>query len=279
MALDKKNLVIRALSGFVYVALIIGAVILGGIASSILFTVFAVMGSCELEKAYLSQSNPSNWLAIWCFDALLMICLLIAPYLTSGFSILIFIPLLFIRFIIQLFIRQRYPLKSIATTIFALIYIGIPLAIVIFAVGLCSNPWKIVCILAMIWINDTGAYLTGSSFGRHKMFPRLSPKKSWEGFFGGMLFNIAAAFVFYYCFDLHGEFLIRSVGAWIFIGVNVTVWATFGDLFESLLKRSLGIKDFGNIIPGHGGILDRIDSLLCVAPGLLITLPLLLLFY
>ena len=117
----------------------------------------------------------------------------------------------------------------------------------------------------MIWLNDTGAYCTGSLLGRHKMFPRVSPKKSWEGFAGGLLFCVAAA-VGAWCFGIQGWDLWQ----WLVAGAVACAASTYGDLFESLLKRNAGIKDSGNLIPGHGGILDRIDSLLMVAPAFML---------
>jgi phosphatidate cytidylyltransferase len=118
----------------------------------------------------------------------------------------------------------------------------------------------ILWMFALIWINDTGAYCVGSTMGKHRLCERLSPKKSWEGFFGGMAFCIIASGI--YALIAHGDMLTS-----IAFGLLVCVFATWGDLFESMLKRSAGVKDAGNIIPGHGGVLDRIDSLLFVAPA------------
>ena len=117
-----------------------------------------------------------------------------------------------------------------------------------------------------IWINDTGAYLSGRTFGRRKLCERLSPKKTWEGFWGGFILTLAAgaATPFVLCQS------VDKLPIWVIYAALVSVFATFGDLFESLIKRRLGVKDSGNLIPGHGGILDRIDSLLAVAPFALI---------
>ena len=122
-------------------------------------------------------------------------------------------------------------------------------------------------VLAMfmfIWINDTGAFCVGSLIGRRRLFERISPKKSWEGFWGGLVFCIAFSIFFALVFDKF--FYNLPVNIFIAFAIVVSVFATFGDLFESLLKRSAGVKDSGKIMPGHGGILDRIDSLLMVGP-------------
>jgi phosphatidate cytidylyltransferase len=113
---------------------------------------------------------------------------------------------------------------------------------------------------ALIWVNDTGAYCVGSTMGKHRLCERLSPKKSWEGFWGGMAFCVIASVIY-------ALIMNYNVLASVAFGIIVSLFATFGDLFESLLKRSAGVKDSGKLIPGHGGVLDRIDSLLFVAPA------------
>jgi phosphatidate cytidylyltransferase len=123
-----------------------------------------------------------------------------------------------------------------------------------------------------IWLYDTGAYCIGMLLGKHRLFERISPKKSWEGVFGGIAACIAGAYATFYWFDEF--FQVPDLATWIGLSVVVAVFATFGDLVESLVKRTVGVKDSGNILPGHGGILDRIDSLLLVAPAVLIYLML-----
>ena len=271
MAIDLKNLSIRTVSGLVYAGLLVGAIVLGGIACSILFSVLAVIGCYELENHTVRRENSTGWRATWVVDSAALVALIFS----CGFAHNSFLPalfmlwviLVFLRFAMQVFINHDRPLKSIAVFTFTQFYLGLPLAMLTSAVVTCSNPWIIVCAIALIWINDTGAYLVGSLIGRRRMFPRLSPKKSWEGFFGGLAFNIGAAFIFFYCFHLKDATLLSNVQGWIYVGMCVTAFATLGDLFESMLKRSLGIKDFGKAIPGHGGVLDRIDSLLFVVPG------------
>lgn len=271
MGLDYKNLSVRTISGLVYAGLLVGAIVLGPWAMAIVGSVFAVIACYELEGNSVGRDNPSNWKLTWYIDAAALVFLIFSfagSNHSTALCACIFIALLFLRFFMQLFIKQENVLKSISLFPFSLLYIGVPLSMLVAAVASVSNPWIIVCAIAMIWINDTGAYLVGCTLGSHKMFPRLSPKKSWEGFLGGLAFNIGAAFIFYYCFDLRNNDILANVDGWIFIGLCVTAFATLGDLFESMIKRSLGIKDFGTIIPGHGGVLDRIDSLLFVVPCL-----------
>lgn len=274
MALDKKNLIVRTASGLIYAGLLVGMVIIGSVATAIVLAVFAVIAAYEIESNVLSKHNP-EWINTYMIDAatlatLIFSCML--PHSTGPVGIFIWVILIFTRFFIQVFLKTVNPLKSLSIFAFEQFYIGVPLALFVVIVDLIPEHWVIVCALSMIWINDTGAYLIGSLAGRHKMFPRLSPKKSWEGFVGGLVFNIGAAFIFFYCFHLNFYPAISNVEGWIFIGICITAFSTIGDLFESMLKRSIGIKDFGSIIPGHGGVLDRIDSLLCVVPSVVFAL-------
>lgn len=270
MALDLKNLSIRAISGLVYAGLLVGALFLGPLATAILGSVLAAGASLEMCRNTVGRDNPGKWGMTWFIDAACLVFLIFSfvAMSDSRFSIcmIFFAILVFTRFLLQVFMHQENPLKSISIFTFEQVYIGIPLGLLVAAVGALPSHWIVICAVAMIWISDTGAYLVGCTIGRHKLFPRLSPKKSWEGFLGGLIFNIGAAFIYFYCFHLDQGLFLSNVQGWIFISICVTAFATLGDLFESLLKRSLGIKDFGNIIPGHGGILDRIDSLLCVVP-------------
>ena len=127
-------------------------------------------------------------------------------------------------------------------------------------------------------MNDTGAYLVGCTIGRHRLFERISPKKSWEGFWGGLLFSALTALAYFYFINNEAPNFANSIVFYIGLGLVVPVFATFGDLVESMFKRSIGVKDSGNLIPGHGGILDRIDSLLFVIPAVYIYLEVMCLF-
>lgn len=270
MNLDIHNLLIRTVSGLVYAGLLIGAIVLGPLATAILASLLAVAASYELDRNTVGKENEGRWFMSWTVNAASLIFLIFSFISLSdnrfAICLVFFVVLLFSRFLIQIFLDQHNPLQSISLYTFEQVYIGLPLGLLVAAVGAVSNPWIIVCAIAMIWISDTGAYLVGSLLGRHKLSPRLSPKKSWEGFLGGLVFNIGASVIYFYCFHLDEGRFLSNVQGWIFIGICVTAFATLGDLFESMLKRSLGLKDFGRLIPGHGGVLDRIDSLLCVVP-------------
>jgi phosphatidate cytidylyltransferase len=174
--------------------------------------------------------------------------------------------------IIELYGKNEKPFDSLAHTFFPVLYIGLPLCLFPFAAfshtGLSTllpysgtfSPGIVIGFFALTWANDTGAYLVGITFGRHRLFERISPKKSWEGFFGGLIFAAMLGWL------LSGWLGVVSSIHWVVIALIVSVFGTYGDLIESMLKRSVDTKDSGNIMPGHGGFLDRFDSALTAFP-------------
>lgn len=263
-----KNLITRSLSGIVYVALIVGAILAGNLWFVVLTIIFAMVGIHEFQTLLQPRLQSYCGLAIRSLDMLMAATLQLS--ILPELGLLLFTPFIFVfyilaRFILALYDKGDAPFASAGRSVFSLIYIALPLLILNFLYLISSK--LVLVAFVMIWLNDTGAYCVGSMLGRHKLFERLSPKKSWEGFFGGLAFCIGAGVVCHYM--KLPEF---SLGGWIGLGFTVCVFSTWGDLFESLMKRNLGVKDSGNLIPGHGGILDRIDSLLFVGPAVLLYL-------
>lgn len=255
-----KNWIIRALSGIVYIGIIVGCLFWGSIPFSVLAALFGVMAVIEFEK--ICEGITEHTLPILLLDAAGIIFLVFG---WLWFPLLGWICIYLCRMIMELYIKSEKPIKCLTISLMSQIYIGLPLGLMTL-MGKNIGLHFILVIFLMIWINDTGAFVVGSLLGKHKLFERISPKKSWEGFFGGLAFNLLAGWLFAigggYFWDVKW-----NVITWLIFSLVITAFSTWGDLAESLMKRSLNIKDSGNLIPGHGGILDRIDSLLLVIPA------------
>lgn len=174
----------------------------------------------------------------------------------------LFFVLLGIIYISELYRKSANPFENIAYTILGLFYVAMPLALLHFA---SFHAGKFSYQIAsgsffLLWASDTGAYFSGKAFGKTKLFPRISPNKTWEGLAGGMLLSVSIAIL------LGNYYEDLAIWKWICLAVIIVITGTYGDLVESMLKRSLQIKDSGNLIPGHGGILDRFDGMLLAAP-------------
>ena len=252
----------RAISGIVYIALLIFCTLFSPITFHILFTVFMCLSIYEFSKMtnykyyylfaisgilisvlfFLSQLPPKNLI-----------------YIASG--CVVFNTLL----LFNLFKNKSFH-KYHKTYSHLFLYITLPF-ILLLSIPNFINPAKYEIVLAvfiMIWCNDTFAYLVGKSIGKHKLLERVSPKKTIEGFIGGMMFTIIASII------ISKFYAFFSVTLWIITAIIIALFGTLGDLVESKFKREAGVKDSGNIMPGHGGILDRLDSVIFVIPYLYI---------
>jgi phosphatidate cytidylyltransferase len=189
----------------------------------------------------------------------------------KGFLVLI--PVMATVMTIELFRKAEKPFDSLAHTLFSILYTAVPLSMFPFAAfgrtgiepllqmeGVSFSPGLLTGFFLLLWTNDTGAYLVGSVLGRHPLFERISPRKSWEGFAGGVVLTLIVAQLLPGCFGVTGT------AGWMIIALIVSVAGTIGDLLESMLKRSLGLKDSGTVMPGHGGFLDRFDSVVVAFP-------------
>ena len=186
----------------------------------------------------------------------------------------------------ELYLKNEDPIHDWAYTMMAQLYIALPFSL-LSTLAFHATPQGLVAydavlplsVFVFLWINDTGAYICGSLLGKHKLFPRISPGKSWEGSIGGGILVIAVAVLVWWLTD---QYQLNQLGLtaieWAGLGLTVVVFGTWGDLVESLFKRTLGIKDSGNILPGHGGMLDRFDSSLLAIPAAVVYLYTILLF-
>jgi phosphatidate cytidylyltransferase len=261
-----KPIVTRTLSGAVYIVLMLGSVILGPYAFGIVQGLFLLLCLIEFQKMFFSVGF-ANWRTSFLIDGVISyIIVLLFLWDVWGMQYLLLIILIIFKiFMVELFNENKHPFINIGITLISMIYIVLPFSLLNFYFypelnfGFPSNI-LLVGFFIFIWGNDTFAYLSGMAIGKHKLFERISPKKTWEGTIGGGLFAVITAIVFSVFFKDINLF------EWIGYALTIIIFGTFGDLFESLMKRTLGLKDSGNIMPGHGGILDRFDSILLAAP-------------
>jgi phosphatidate cytidylyltransferase len=237
-----------------------------------LFLLICILTQLEFYKLLkLDENVPLLYYGTFCGALLFTLSFLIETDRIPELSYYIISPLLTLIFFIKLYKKNdTKPFMNIAYTFLGIIYVALPFALIcILSMVLGSYSWQIVlgCLL-LLWASDTGAYFAGTKFGKTKLFERVSPKKSWEGSIGGFALAMVVAFVLNIYFkDLEGW-------KWFVIGAIIVIAGTYGDLVESLFKRSIQIKDSGSIIPGHGGFLDRFDGLLLSVPFIIAFLKL-----
>lgn len=255
----------RSISGIVYAGLFIGATLVNHHILFILLFAFNIIGISEC-RSFLDKKNNLTVSIILSSTFFVISHLTFTNVISAKWQILYFI-LPFVYIVYSTF-RKYNIVKEISADIFPIIYVTLPL-ILLNQINISHSEEQfpfVLAVLVLIWSNDSLAYLAGISFGKHKLIEHISPKKTWEGFFGGVIGSLAVAHAISY-FNLN----YNSI-EWIALGLLIAVFSVIGDLFESALKRQAGIKDSGKIIPGHGGLLDRIDSLIFVSPAIYIFL-------
>ena len=266
-----KNLIKRILSGAIYIALIVAAILLldnSPVMYLLVFSLLIVMGISEMITMAKDDATQS-WL-VNIVDMLGGVGLFVAFYLhyevgwmQRSMWLLPIVTYLLLRTIVQLYRPRQNALHSLERSFFSIGYVALPLALLNCIMSITA-PRLLLGVFMFIWLYDTGAFCVGMLLGRHRLFERISPKKSWEGVIGGIAVCVAGAFATHYWFDEF--FQVPDLNTWVNLSVVVAVFSTFGDLVESLIKRTVGVKDSGNIMPGHGGFLDRFDSLLFILP-------------
>ena len=281
MTEKQKNLVTRAITGVLFVAIMVG----GFTDSRFMVILFAIITGMTLWEytGLVSEIKDVSVNRFISTVAGVYFFLAIAGQrmmLVQGFSVFIPYILTIVYLIIsELYLKAENPINNWAYTMLGQMYITLPFSLInVLAFQNDANGNLTVdmllplSIFIFLWTNDTGAYCSGSLFGKHKLFPRISPAKSWEGSIGGGIFVIAAAaLIGYLTYNPEAPNLL-GIPQWIGLGIVVAVFGTWGDLVESLFKRTLGIKDSGNILPGHGGMLDRFDSSLMAIPAAVVYL-------
>ena len=268
-----KNLLVRTLSGVVFLLIVAGALLWSKWSAGALFAVIMIGGLVEFYRL-CRKAKAQPMCSVGIATSLAIFVLAFTIFLQWGtpatdttgrvvFGALLYLLLIVpTTFICELWRKSPTPIANIATTFMGVIYITLPMAILPFIPQLLVGKWSswvMLAFIAIIWINDVFAYLVGITLGKHRLCERISPKKSWEGFFGGLIGAIGVSVLFGYFAD--GNLLV-----WGGLGFVTALTGVAGDLVESLIKREVDVKDSGDIMPGHGGFLDRFDALFISVP-------------
>lgn len=275
-----KNFIVRTITAVFFVAAIVSCflrpeamILLFGLVTGL--TIWEFTGLVNERKDVNVNQMISTVAGVYLFLAM-------AGYNSGMTPAAVFIPYLvtlIYLMVAELYLKQPDPVNDWAYTMMSQLYIALPFSMLSVLAFQSDDTgihytWMVpLSVFVFLWINDTGAYLCGSLLGRHKLFPRISPGKSWEGSIGGGVLVVLVALLVWYLSEQYEENpLGLSAIEWAGLGLTVVIFGTWGDLVESLFKRTIGIKDSGNILPGHGGMLDRFDSSLMAIPAAVVYL-------
>jgi phosphatidate cytidylyltransferase len=269
-----NNLVKRTLTGIIFVVLILASILTEPYLFSLLFLGVTALGLWEfyslVEKAGIFPNKlAGTFSGMFLFASIALIAMDVAgrEILMGNFV------LVFMIFLFELYRKIPNPFTNIAFTFFGILYVALPFSLLnffpnpAFLAGVHDHS-LLLGFFFLIWVNETGAYLVGSAIGRRRLFPRISPKKTWEGVGGGGALSLLTSLV------LARFYTHVMLIDWLVIAAIVVVFSTYGDLFESMFKRSIDAKDSGRLLPGHGGILDRFDGVIMAAPFVFLYLTL-----
>ena len=260
----------RAVTAFFFVLIVVGGTYWHPYAFGLVFLVVTIISLWEFFTILLTdfpQNNTRRLLGV-SIGALPYIGLLFQKLDFVSFSHNLLLPVaagmvvLFLAFIYELFANSKRPYYNLGVLFTGVIYLGIPFALLL-DIGITTTSFRPNIIFGMLWLtwtNDTAAYIIGSQIGKTKLFPRISPKKTWEGSIAGVLFTMLMGY------GLSTVFTDLSANTWIVVAALVAIFGSLGDLVESMLKRSMHIKDSGTLLPGHGGFLDRFDAFIFLIP-------------
>ncbi|ASU32171.1 phosphatidate cytidylyltransferase [Mucilaginibacter xinganensis] len=253
----------RAITGFFFVVVMLASVLCGRYVFSAFYLLVSILCLHEFYKL-IGQSGVRPNMQAGMLNGVLVFVFVALQYYTSEarFLLVLLTFSMALIFIQELYKPSPAPFTNIAFTFLGIIFTVVPFSF-FHALAFVNGSFNFhfpLAFLLMLWTNDTGAYLSGRFLGKHKLFERHSPKKTWEGFIGGVLLTVGTATILsHYFTDVHWL-------QWASMALYISLVGTFGDLVESMLKRSINIKDSGSILPGHGGLLDRFDGLLLAAP-------------
>ncbi|TDG37412.1 phosphatidate cytidylyltransferase [Pedobacter changchengzhani] len=255
----------RAITAFFFTIVMLGSMMLGKYVFTAFYLILSMLALFEFYKLIKNSGiRPHRNIGLVAAAIIFLMAAGLHYFKYDVKYLLLCVPLIFSVFVTELYKKNKIPFANISYTFVGLFYVTVPF---VFFHGLgFLKDWNNynfhlpLSFFLMLWANDTGAYLFGVKFGKRKLFERHSPKKSWEGFFGGMFTSVLVAVGLSYIFTEN------QMWVWVGMAVLIASFGTLGDLVESMLKRSLNTKDSGNLLPGHGGLLDRFDGLLLAAP-------------
>lgn len=266
----------RIITAIFFVAVMLLGIFGSSFSFFVLFTMIGLGGIWELSALFFSEkdTNRLGRRIFALFIGIFPLLIFIQGYYMQGqlpeqiIDFRLILGMFSALLLLELFLEDERPFTAFGHNLVGLFYVGLPLVCLVSIAfhGGAYDPWRVFGILALIWINDTFAYLTGRFIGKTPFWPRHSPKKTWEGTLGGFVFTVLLAY------GLSHYFSNYTPAEWLRIGAIVAVLGGLGDLVQSMLKRSYGVKDTGNFLPGHGGFLDRFDSFLFVLPFIYVAL-------
>ena len=263
--MSKSNLITRTITGLLYALALIASLVINYFTFYVFFFIVLALGLKEFyqlveKKDIIPQKTLGFVMSLGLYFSSYLL------HVNEKMSLLtlnLLLALTFLLFAVELFRSKEISFVNIGATILGVIYVALPLSLLTFLAFDTNNQYSyhlILSVFILVWLSDVGGYFAGINFGKHKLLERISPKKTWEGVAGGLLLCIIGSYI------LSQFFPIMNIYMWLVLGMLVCVSSVIGDLIESMLKRSANIKDSGNILPGHGGILDRFDSVLFVIP-------------
>lgn len=289
MTEKQHNLLQRTITGVLFIVVMVGGMMLPDLMVALfaIITGLTMWEYCSLVNDHVEGVSVNRFISTVAGVYFFVAMAGMQVGLVSGFAVFLpYILTIVYLFVAELYLKQPNPVADWAYTMLGQMYIALPYSLLTLVAFQPSDSGNYVnydvllplCLFIFLWMNDTGAYCTGSLIGRHKLFPRISPAKTWEGSIGGGVLVLILSAVIGYFANQGDQAHYLSQWQWVGFGLVVVVFGTWGDLVESLFKRTLGIKDSGKILPGHGGMLDRFDSSLLAIPAAVVYLYLLGMF-
>ena len=266
-----SNILVRTITGAVFITVLLTTFYLGSAYTTFLFGIIITLALTEFYNLFKSDTNVKPLFLAGIIGGVLIYLFSISnyflafnlnfqiPQIVFNLKFLIILLVFLFIFIVELYRKTSQPMLNIALTLSGWLYIIAPFYFIALIAYLPKGSLLITGLFLLVWTNDTFAYLTGSFIGKTKLFERISPKKTWEGTIGGVIFAVLVGYLFSFFLEIEPTF-------WMVAAFIIALAAILGDLFQSMIKRSVNVKDSGSILPGHGGMLDRFDAVIFAGP-------------